>query len=88
MSDQNAHFTTKSWVERIIVMGVKKAPSKITIRSSSNTIFSFFNSHYLLISFLGIGEKELESMFNPNKHLLVIRKPAVPIMEEWTIQFQ
>jgi hypothetical protein len=37
--------------------------------------------------FTGLGERELEYAFNPNKHLLVIRKPAVPITEEWTIHF-
>jgi len=35
LNEPNAHFATKSWLERIIVMGVKKAPGKITLRSPS-----------------------------------------------------
>ncbi|XP_059481190.1 neutral alpha-glucosidase AB [Neocloeon triangulifer] len=69
LGDKNGNFVTKSWLERIIVMGIKKAPSRIVLKSPS------------------LGEQELESTFSPNKHLLVIRKPAVPITEEWKIFF-
>ncbi|XP_065342751.1 neutral alpha-glucosidase AB [Cloeon dipterum] len=67
--DKEASFASKSWLERIIVMGVRKAPGKIVLKSPS------------------VGEQEIEFAFNPNKHLLVIRKPAVPIAEEWKLFF-
>jgi hypothetical protein len=35
LKDPEAHFATKSWLERIVVLGVKKSPAKIVLNSPS-----------------------------------------------------
>lgn len=34
--DDSASFTTKTWVERVIIVGLDKIPSTATLRASSN----------------------------------------------------
>ncbi|KAF4519178.1 hypothetical protein B566_EDAN008241 [Ephemera danica] len=65
--DTKAHFTTKAWLERVIILGLNSSPSKVMLYNK------------------GIGEKELQFAYNPNKHLVVLRKPGVSMAEEWSI---
>lgn len=36
MIDESASYTTKTWLERVIIVGLDKLPKSATLRSSSN----------------------------------------------------
>lgn len=36
MIDETASYTTKTWLERVIIVGLDKIPASATLRSSSN----------------------------------------------------
>lgn len=40
----------------------------------------------MYIIFIGMGRVTLETTYNPHNNVLTIRKPAVNMGEEWTIE--
>ncbi|XP_035696628.1 neutral alpha-glucosidase AB-like isoform X1 [Branchiostoma floridae] len=71
--DMNGEFDTKSWVERIIIIGLPKAPTTVTIDGIRDIM---------------IDKKNLEFRYTPDTQTLVIRKPAVNVAQNWSITLQ
>ncbi|XP_070181942.1 neutral alpha-glucosidase AB-like isoform X2 [Littorina saxatilis] len=63
---QGSGFTTKEWLERVIVVGLPHEPRKVTLHQSGQT-------------------KELIFTYDSTTHVLIIRKPGVNILQNWTI---
>ncbi|MCL4150417.1 UNVERIFIED_CONTAM: hypothetical protein GTU68_014904, partial [Idotea baltica] len=68
--DPNGKFRTKSWLERVIILGLKNGPSKITMNSGSET---------------KTLESSFEKSPTSAATKLVIRKPGLNIAETFTI---
>nr|ATU82887.1 secreted Glucosidase-like protein [Pristhesancus plagipennis] len=61
------HFETSSWLERVIILGMKPGTYKATAFSKNI-------------------ETSLATNYDNEKKILTIRKPALPIAEEWHIK--
>ncbi|KAK7082721.1 hypothetical protein SK128_025162, partial [Halocaridina rubra] len=72
--DPNGTYETNSWLERVIVIGLKNQPSKVTLKTSS----------------LGMRDLESNFSAGDSSHAsqLTIRKPGVNMREEFTITLQ
>lgn len=66
----NAHYPTKSWLEKVIILGLPSGVKKAQVESKS------------------LGKVSLETTYNSETQSLVVRKPAVSMVEEWTIVLQ
>lgn len=66
--DKKAHFSSKAWIERIVILGLnKKLTSETTIESKS------------------LGKQTLKYSNDDSWNVIVVRKPGVPVSEEWTL---
>ncbi|XP_066973212.1 neutral alpha-glucosidase AB isoform X2 [Macrobrachium rosenbergii] len=72
--DPNGSFDTSSWLERVIIVGLKQQPSKVILKSSS----------------LGTRELEKSFIDGDSNHAsqLTIRKPGINMREAFTITVQ
>jgi mannosyl-oligosaccharide alpha-1,3-glucosidase len=64
--DESAKYTTKTWLERVIVVGLDKIPKAATARSSDS-------------------QSQPLEIIDATKHSFTIRKPAVSMMDKWSI---
>lgn len=72
--DPNGTYKTKSWLERVVVVGLKSKPTKITLNTASvgsQSLESVFED----------GSGDIVSK-------LIIRKPAINIGEEFSISIE
>ncbi|CAL4170720.1 unnamed protein product, partial [Meganyctiphanes norvegica] len=72
--DPNGTYKTKSWLERVVIVGIKNKPSKISLNTASGGIKS-------MESVFEDGSGDIVST-------LVIRKPAVNMGEEFSITIE
>ncbi|XP_041985617.1 neutral alpha-glucosidase AB [Aricia agestis] len=63
-----ATYPTKSWLERVVIAGIKSAPRAATLRS-------------------GAKSTPLQMTLHRGNDVLVIRKPAASMAQEWEIEF-
>ena len=71
MIDPNGKYETKSWLERVIIVGLNNEPSKVTIESGSG------NRGNLEFNYVKGG---------PNTaNYLVVRKPGINMGETFSI---
>ncbi|XP_076065923.1 glucosidase 2 subunit alpha isoform X2 [Oratosquilla oratoria] len=72
--DPSGVYKTRSWLERVIIIGLKEKPNKILLNSSSMGTIELESSFIL-------GKRNQANQ-------LVIRKPGVNMQEEFTITLQ
>ncbi len=63
-------YETRSWLEKVVVLGLNKAPASdtATLKTPSG------------------AEKKLSTTYDAKKKTLVVRKPGVNMAEDWQIE--
>ena len=81
-ADPNGTYQTKEWLERVLIIGITKLPSSITISSGILII----TRHYVLSVFLlDKGKQDLRFKYNSSKKVLEIKKPGLNISKDFSI---
>ena len=83
-ADPSGTYNTKEWLERVIVVGINKPPSSISISSGKYPVTP---SHLSVsISFvLDGGKQNLRFKYDSAKRTLEIKKPGLNISKDFTI---
>ncbi|XP_049774510.1 neutral alpha-glucosidase AB [Schistocerca cancellata] len=63
-------FSTKSWLERVVIMGIESGIKSAVVESK------------------GTGKITVNTIYDNNSNVLVVRKPSINMAEEWSILLQ
>eukprot|EP01007_Sphenomonas_quadrangularis_P000455 NODE_12_length_2886_cov_80.128305_g9_i0.p1 GENE.NODE_12_length_2886_cov_80.128305_g9_i0~~NODE_12_length_2886_cov_80.128305_g9_i0.p1 ORF type:complete len:602 (-),score=201.67 NODE_12_length_2886_cov_80.128305_g9_i0:281-2086(-) len=81
-------FVPSNWVERVVIYGLAAAPKSVTLDythppAASDLEYSFPADS---IAVDAVSQRqELEFLWEPNKSILVIRRPGAPVRLGWSI---
>ena len=91
--DPAGNYEAPNTVERVVIAGQKKAPSRVTLRSESAASCECFPSQnskrmvYLVLRIMihHVAEESLEFTFDAENETVTIKKPNAKISEDWTL---
>jgi hypothetical protein len=80
--DTTAKFETNAWIERIIILGYPKNPSRVII-NSGNKIEK--RKSYFKYSILGDKQAIPLHSYQDASQMLIIRRPGPSVTADWTL---
>ena len=84
-ADSNGTYKTKEWLERVLIIGINKPPSSITISSGTYILTN-------VLCFINIlsdeGKQDLRFKYNSAKKILEIKKPGLNISKDFAISLK
>ena len=83
-ADPSGTYSTKEWLERVIVVGINKPPSSISI-SSGKYLITTSGPGVIITSILDDGKQDLRFKYDSSKRTLEIKKPGLNISKDFTI---
>jgi len=80
-------YSTPEYIERIVIVGLAKEPSKVSLSSIAVSPSTPLAASSLSISSYPTGGSDLSFEYDWRKQILTVRNPLIPITSEWSIAF-
>jgi len=80
-------YSTPEYIERIVIVGLSKEPSKVSLSSIAVSPSTPLSSSALSVTSFPTAGSELSFEYDWRKQILTIRNPLIPITSQWSIAF-